>query len=85
LAGHSEGLTGDGIDKRRVDSRRQNLRQNARRDALEKKTCVTGCCGNKPRAADRAASKLEFIWKNPNYTGCILKKILMLALNGKLV
>ena len=30
-----------------------------------------------------AAPKLEFTWKNPNYTGGTFKNILVLALNGK--
>src|SRR5580693_8740819 len=30
-----------------------------------------------------AAPKLEFSWKNPNYTGGTFKNILVLALNGK--
>jgi hypothetical protein len=30
-----------------------------------------------------AAPKLEFTWKNPNYTGGSFKNILVLALNGK--
>jgi hypothetical protein len=30
-----------------------------------------------------ASPKLEFSWKNPNYTGGTFKKILVLALNGK--
>lgn len=30
-----------------------------------------------------ASPKLEFTWKNPNYTGGTFKKILVLALNGK--
>jgi len=32
-----------------------------------------------------AAPKLEFSWKNPNYTGGTFKNILVLALNGKAV
>ncbi|MGB2634873.1 MAG: hypothetical protein WAM58_13145 [Candidatus Acidiferrum sp.] len=32
-----------------------------------------------------AAPKLEFTWKNPNYTGGSFKNILVLALNGKAV
>jgi hypothetical protein len=32
-----------------------------------------------------AAPKLEFSWKNPNYTGGSFKNILVLALNGKAV
>ena len=30
-----------------------------------------------------AGPKMEFTWKNPNYTGGAFKKILVLALNGK--
>src|SRR5580700_555708 len=32
-----------------------------------------------------AAPKLEFNWKNPNYTGGTFRNILVLALNGKAV
>jgi hypothetical protein len=34
-------------------------------------------------AAATAAPKLQFSWKNPNYTGGTFKNILVLALNGK--
>jgi hypothetical protein len=34
-------------------------------------------------AAATAAPKLQFSWKNPNYTGGAFKNILVLALNGK--